>query len=139
MTEKVRRQRLELAISRPRFRSELYTQDDFRQPVVAIEATPAFLGCRNEAEDRATAAPRPVAWWDAAFCQDAEVALMVKAIHAQERPARGRDQGCHDQSNRSRTTEPEKRKILDTTRLAIRNNLEPPMPLHEGCAAIDNP
>jgi hypothetical protein len=31
--------------------SELYTQDDFGQLVVAIEAAPAFLGCLGEFED----------------------------------------------------------------------------------------
>ncbi len=31
--------------------SELYTEDDFRQLVVAIEATPAFLGGLGELED----------------------------------------------------------------------------------------
>ena len=31
--------------------SKLYTQDDFRQLVVAIEATPAFLGGLGELED----------------------------------------------------------------------------------------
>ena len=30
---------------------ELYTEDDFRQLVVAIEATPAFLGGLGELED----------------------------------------------------------------------------------------
>ena len=32
--------------------SELYTQDDFRQLAVAIEATPVFLGGLGELEDQ---------------------------------------------------------------------------------------
>jgi hypothetical protein len=31
--------------------SELYTEDDFRQLVVAIEATPTFFGSLGELED----------------------------------------------------------------------------------------
>jgi hypothetical protein len=31
---------------------ELYTEDDFRQLVVTVEATPAFLGGLSELEDR---------------------------------------------------------------------------------------
>jgi hypothetical protein len=35
--------------------SKLYTEDDFRQLVAAIEATPTFFGSRGELEDLASA------------------------------------------------------------------------------------
>ena len=69
---------------------ELYTEDDFRQLVVAIEATPAFFGSLGELEDHGEGCPFRKSYPDVLMVQPGQDWDGDNDTGPLDRPAQGR-------------------------------------------------